>query len=308
MKRVGVICGGSGSSKFARAFANYAGQNLEYDLGYVVNVADDYWYHSLYVCPDVDIITHALAGNLDVSKGWGVASDSFSGKQFLSKISDSPEWFSLGDSDSALCLRRAELMKKGWRLSTVTDYFRGCFEIKSPIIPATDDPVTTYFRTASGLMHLQQFWVKNKALPDTNEIEYVGLESATPNPDALSYISEFAIICPANPVTSILPTIRLKKVEKQLIKSRVVGISPFVGNNPFSGPAAKLMSLINVEANSFGVASLYSRVLKLFFVHVSEEPQIISRIRDLGIECIKTNIMMDESSSQAIAGEIMNSL
>ena len=190
----------------------------------------------------------------------------------------------------------------------MTEYFRSCFNIKSQIIPVTNDPVTTYFRTSSGLMHLQQFWVKNKALPHTHEIVYVGLESATPNPSALKYMTEFAIICPANPVTSILPTIRMRQIEKLLLKSKVVGISPFVGNNPFSGPAAKLMSLINFEANSFGVASLYSRILKLFFVHKSEEPKIVSRIRDLGIECVKTNIMMDDHSSQAIAQEIMNSL
>ncbi len=308
MKRVGLVCGGSGSSKFARAFYNYAQQVSGYDVGHIVNVADNYWYHGLYVCPVGDIIPHALAVTFYLSQGGGVDSDTFFGKQFLSKISSSPEWFTLGDSDSALCQRRAELLKKGWTISAITDFFRKSFAIKNSIIPSTDDPVMTFFRTAAGFMPLQQFWIKNKALPKTSEIVYLGLELATPNSAALSYVSESAIICPANPVTSILPTVLMKKFKKFLSKSHVVGISPFVGNNPFSGPAAKLMSIIGAEPNSFGVASLYSQFLKVFFVDVSEESIVLSRIRDLGIECVRTNITMIAGSSQAISKEIMDAI
>jgi LPPG:FO 2-phospho-L-lactate transferase len=308
LKRVGIICGGSGSSKFASAFSDHSREDLELDLGLIANVADNYWYHGLYVCPDVDIITHALAGNLDTSKGWGVASDTFTGQQAYSKMSDAPEWFNLGDFDSALCQRRTELMKNGWTLSTVTDYFCNTFKIKHKIIPSTDDSVQTFMMTTSGLMHLQQYWVEHGALPEAKQILCLGSEVAKPNPAAISYISQFAIICPANPVTSILPSIRITGMEKVLKKSRVVAISPFVGDKPFSGPATKLMSVIGVEPSSLGVARLYQSFLKLFILDTQEDSQIVSSIKDLGIECVRTNTRVNENSRLSVAREIMGLL
>ncbi|MHB2036455.1 MAG: 2-phospho-L-lactate transferase [Nitrososphaerales archaeon] len=306
MKRVGIICGGSGSSKFATAFSKYA--NSEFDLGYITNVADNYWYHGLYVCPDIDIITHALAENLDTSKGWGVASDTLTGNRTLSRLSRSSEWFTLGDSDAALCLRRTELMKKGWSLSAITEYLRNSLQIRHRIIPATDDSVMTFIKTAVGLMHLQQYWVKHKAEPEATAIEYVGLKKAKPNPSATSYLSDYAIICPANPVTSVLPTISMKLTEKSLKKSRVIAISPFVGNKPFSGPAARMMSAIGMEPSSFGVAKLYSKFLKVFLVDTEEDSKSVARIKDIGIECVKTNTAINENSRQSVAMEIMSLL
>ncbi|HVB11502.1 MAG TPA: 2-phospho-L-lactate transferase [Nitrososphaerales archaeon] len=306
MKRVGIICGGSGSSKFATAFSKYADSEL--DLGFIANVADNYWYHGLYVCPDVDIITHALAEKLDTSKGWGVASDTLTGKKVLSELSQSSEWFTLGDSDAALCLRRTELMKKGWSLSAITEYLRNSLQIRHPIIPATDDPVMTFIKTAVGLMHLQQYWVKYKAEPEATAIEYVGLKKAKPNPSAISYLSNYTIICPANPVTSVMPTISMKLIEKALKKSRVVAISPFVGDKPFSGPAARMISAIGIEPSSFGVAKLYSTFLKLFLVDTKEDSKSVTKIKDLGIECIRTNTTINENSRQSVAMEIMSSL
>ncbi len=307
MKRVGVITGGSGSSKFATAFSDFS-KNSDMDFGFITNVADNYWYHGLYVCPDVDIITHALAGDLDVSKGWGVASDTFTARDILSKLSITGEWFSLGDSDSALCQRRTDLMKMGWSLSSVTAYFNRLLKIVHPIIPATNDFVMTFMGTKAGMMHLQQYWVKHKALPEINQIAYLGLEAAAANKTAISFLSDYVIICPANPVTSILPTILLKKVKGVLRKSKVVAISPFVGGQAYSGPATKMMAAISLEPNSFGVASLYSSFLKIFVVDSAEESNQVARIKDLEIECVRTNTRIDKISRDSMSREILNLL
>ena len=308
MKRIGVVCGGSGSSKFARAMANYSERRKEKaDLGFVANVGDNYWFHGLYVCPDVDILVYSLSGLLDRSKGWGIKSDGFRMKKMLSKLTGE-EWFGLGDSDAAFSIRRTELMNKGWKLSSVTDYYCKALGIKYRVMPATDNSVITYIQTKEGRMHLQEYWVKHKGRPEVTDVEYSGIGTATPNENAIKYLSDYVFICPANPVTSILPTIRIKKIQSALKKSKVLAISPFIGEKPFSGPAGKLMKALGLEADSFGVASLYSQFLKIMLVDKSEDQTIVKKIKELGIECVKTNTKIESSSDESrIAKEVLES-
>ncbi|MDG6905313.1 MAG: YvcK family protein [Nitrososphaerota archaeon] len=308
MKRVGVICGGSGSSKFANAFSDYSNEKEELDLGFITNVADNFWYHDLYVCPDVDIIIHALAGNLDMMRGWGVSGDTFTAQDLFSRVRKEKEWFNLGDFDSALCRQRSELLKSGWKLSTVTDHFCKIFKINHRIIPSTDDVEVTFVLTNSGMMHLQQYWVEHKGIPKVKSVSNFGATYAKASTTAISYVSPFTIICPANPVTSIMPCIRLSGLREALKKTRVIAISPFVGDKPFSGPAAQLMCAAGFEPNSLGVARLYSAFLDLLILDSNEDRKVFSKIRDLGIECIMTNTRIDEDSKMTIAEGIMNSL
>lgn len=308
MKRLGVICGGSGSSKFASAFAKRATVDSSFDLAYITNVADNYWYHGLYVCPDVDIIMHALSGQLDSSKGWGITSDTYDNSEMLSTLANAKEWFALGCIDSAFCQRRTELMKRGWRLSSITNMFCRKLGIRWPVIPATDDEITTFVRTRLGLMHLQQYWVKHKATPDPLEVICYGQNKASANPKSLQYLKDYAILCPANPITSVSPTTGLPETRKVLMKSRVVAISPFVGDEVFSGPAAKFMMATGVEPNSLSVAKMYSSFVKLFVIDSSESKATEVKITNLGIECYKTNIRLTPTNSRNFASEIMNIL
>ena len=140
------------------------------------------------------------------------------------------------------------------------------------------------------------------------DVEYSGIGTATPNQNAIKYLSDYVFICPANPVTSILPTIRIKKIQSALKKSKAVAISPFIGEKPFSGPAGKLMKALGLEADSFGVASLYSQFLKIMLVDKSEDQTIVKKIKELGIECVKTNTKIESSSDESrIAKEVLES-
>jgi LPPG:FO 2-phospho-L-lactate transferase len=208
-------------------------------------------------------------------------------------------WFGLGDSDLALCYRRTELLNQGWKLSKVTEYFRERLQIKEEIIPASDESVQTYIQTNTGRMHLQEFWVKNRGEPEVLNVEYSGLPRARPVPKLFDAISGKVVILPANPISSILPTLNLQRVREKLRHSTsAIAISPFLGSRPFSGPAAKFMKAKKVECSSFGVAKLYSDFLKIFLVHSSEDVSVINRIKDLGVECIKTNIIMQNRNDQ----------
>lgn len=303
-----MICGGSGSSKFASSFAQYLSSDSTSDIGFISNVADNYWYHGLYVCPDVDIIMHSLSGQLDTSKGWGISSDTFDNQKVHSTLSNQKEWFSLGSLDSAYSQRRTELIRHGWRLSSIMKMFCERQGIKWPVIPATDDEMTTFVRTRMGLMHLQQYWVKYKAAFDPVEVVCQGQINARANPVSLDYLTHQVIICPANPITSISPTIGISDIRSKLKTSNVVAISPFVGDKVFSGPASKLMAVAGVEPNSLGVAKLYASFLKLLIIDAQEDNKLEDEISDIGIECYKTNIRIDPNNSRSFAKEIMGIL
>ncbi|MDA4131220.1 MAG: 2-phospho-L-lactate transferase CofD family protein, partial [Thaumarchaeota archaeon] len=261
--KLGVICGGSGSSKLAGAVARYPPELDREKIRFVANVADNFWYHGLFVCPDVDIVTFALSNLLDQSKGWGLQTDTLVSRRQISDLGISEEWFSLGDKDFAFSIKRAELLKKGWTLSSVTNYFCKAVKTAFSVVPATDDFLQSFIRTAQGLMHLQEYWVKKRAGLEPLGINYVGLSTAILTTTAAEACSNNVLICPGNPMTSILPIVNLRGFRKKLSCSKVIGISPFLGDKPFSGPAARLMKAEKIEPNSFGVAKLYSDFLKI---------------------------------------------
>ena len=263
----------------------------------------------MLVCPDIDIITYALSDQLDTQKGWGILNDGYLAKLAFSQTGGSPEWFTLGDRDLAICLRRTELLHEGWSLSSITRKLGSSLRATFPVIPSTDDPVQTFVKTHEGLIHLQEYWVKNGARFEAAGVEYVGINRARPTDQCLKYFDGPVLICPANPVTSILPTLSLKGVVSRLKKSKVVAVSPFVGDKPFSGPAGKMMNAVGLDANSLGVAELYSEFLNLLFVDKNEDSAIVSEINDRGIECIKTNIRItSEFDGKSIAMELMAAL
>lgn len=288
-RKIGVISGGSGSSKFVGALEKFLPSH-SLKPQYVANVGDNFWHYGLYICPDVDILMYTLSGRLDDRKGWGIKYDSFNFVKSYSLLYPDEAWFNLGDSDLALCLRRTELLRGGWKLSKITEHFRRLFGIDSPIIPATDDSVQTFIGTKNGSMHLQEFWVKNKGEPEVTRIYYSELSKAKPNAAVRDALSGKVLILPANPVSSVLPTINLPHVRSFLKEaSSVVAISPFVGSEPFSGPASKFMRALGVESSSYGVAVLYHEFLRILLVHIHEETKVMEKIKGMGIECIRTN-------------------
>jgi LPPG:FO 2-phospho-L-lactate transferase len=308
-RNLAIICGGSGSSKFVSALTSFSDSSL-FRPFFIANVADNFWHYGLYICPDVDILMYCLAGRLDVKKGWGIKGDTSNFLRAYSSLYPREAWFNLGDADLALSLRRTELISQGWKLTRITEYFCKIFQIKFAVIPATDDNVQTFIKTRNGTMHLQEFWAKNKGKPTVLEIEPRGASKAKPAKNLLRVPMDRVLILPANPVSSILPTIKLRGMKDKLRKARtVIAISPFLGNEPFSGPAAKFMHALGFEPSSFGVAKLYSDFLKILLVDSTERTSVVEKVRNLGIECIRTNIrMMSPRDKKRIASEISNLL
>jgi LPPG:FO 2-phospho-L-lactate transferase len=284
-----VIAGGTGSIKLVRGLYSIAR-----DLTVICNVADNMWLHGLYICPDVDTMIYGLAGLLDLRRGWGIKKDSFG---FLEQIVllGEPAWFKLGDRDLATHLIRTNLLKNGKNLTEITDWMRKKYSIHAKIVPATDSPVETKIITDGGEMHIQEYWVREKAKRAVSGIKYSGIECARVNPRAIQALkrSELIIIAPANPITSIGPTLAMKSLKKNLSseKTKIIAVSPIIGSNAVSGPAVKYMNALNLKISPLGVAEYYSEFITKFVISKSDR-NLSKPISKLGIKVYETDIVM----------------
>ena len=64
-----VLTGGTGGAKFVEGLRQVASAQ---ELTFIVNTGDDLEWWGLYVSPDLDSITYAMAGLLSKERGWGV--------------------------------------------------------------------------------------------------------------------------------------------------------------------------------------------------------------------------------------------
>ncbi len=280
--KVVLLAGGTGSAKLIRGF-----KNLPVDLTVVSNVGDNFWTYGVYVCPDIDVATYALAGTGDREKGWGIAGDTF---HVLSRLSElgTETWFKLGDADLAVCLARTELLRRGKTLTEATVAVCGALGVRAAVLPASDHPIETHVVTPRGVLHLQEFWVRDRGRPRVLDVRYGGARRASPTKEVTSAISEAdrIVICPANPVTSIGPMLAVPGFSRLLSMApgRKVALSPMDGAGPFSGPAGKFLKAKGVRQDSVGVASLYARFVDSIVVSASDSGMGGS-IRGLGVEC-----------------------
>ena len=89
------------------------------DLTIIGNTGDDAEIWGLHVSPDLDTLTYALAGRLDVARGWGLAGETFGCLEAMVDLGGET-WFNLGDRDLATHLVRTRLLREGQPLSAVT--------------------------------------------------------------------------------------------------------------------------------------------------------------------------------------------
>jgi LPPG:FO 2-phospho-L-lactate transferase len=284
-----VLAGGTGSVKVIRGFVAQ-----ESKVNVISNVGDNYWMHGLYVCPDIDTIVYGLADLLDQEKGWGIKKDTFN---FLRQMEVFGEdtWFRIGDRDAATNLIRTNMLKNGKNLSDITKWMCEKFAVQANVIPVTDNSIETRITTNKGELHLQEYWVKHRGLDPVEGIQYIGADKARPNPEAINAIhdADMVILAPGNPLTSIGPMLQIKGIRKELskIKRKVVAISPLIGENAISGPAAKYMQAAGIESNAYGLAKMYSDVCSNIIVDTKDKA-LVKKIQSLDMKVYETKITM----------------
>ena len=301
-----VLAGGTGSVKLVRGLVSQ-----EPKVNVISNVGDNYWLYGLYVCPDIDTIIYGLADLLDQEKGWGIKKDTFN---FLRQMEVFGEetWFGVVDRDAATHLIRTNMLKNGKNLSDITKWMAEKFAVNANIIPVTDNSVETRISTDKGEVHLQEYWVKHRGRDKIEGIQYIGAEKARPNPEAINAIqdAEMVILAPGNPLTSIGPMLQIKGIRKELskIKKKVVAVSPLIGDDAISGPAAKYMQAAGIESNAYGLAKMYSDVCSKVVVDAKDKT-LSKKIESLDMKVYETKITMkNKISEDALANFILKQI
>jgi LPPG:FO 2-phospho-L-lactate transferase len=258
-----VLSGGTGTPKLLFGLKALLEPS---ELSVVVNTADDIWISGNLVSPDLDTVLYTLAGIVDKTRWWGIGGDSFRTSEHLRKLG-SCELLALGDMDRAVHIFRSELLRKGESLTRATQLLARALGVEHKVIPMSNDPVSTMITTTEGEMHFQEFWVERRGEPDVVSLRYKGIEDARPSPDFIDLFrrEETVLIGPSNPVTSIGPILALPGVRNLMEEMRVVAVSPFVGDKPVSGPAARFMRASGIPADDQGVAAILGRI-DLFIV------------------------------------------
>ena len=233
------------------------------DFSVIVNVGDDEAIYGVLVSADVDTVTYTLAG-IEGSQGWGIADDSFIVMDQLADLGVDTS-FRLGDRDLAVCLYRTQELARGASLTAVTESLAKRLGAGPAVLPASDDPIRTRIRTATGeWLSFQEYFVRRGHQDPVTAVTFAGADSASLTPaagDALAR-ADLVIIAPSNPPLSIWPILAIPGVRAALAsKPRVVAISPLFGGNALKGPADRVMADLGLPPGTGGVLEAYDGVI-----------------------------------------------
>ena len=303
-----VLTGGTGGAKLVEGLAAVTDPA---ELTVVCNTGDDSVFHGLYVAPDVDTITYTLAGLSDSDKGWGIKDDTFVVLEQLRRLGEEV-WFNLGDRDLATHVVRTRLLRQGRKLSEVTDQIRRSLNVRSTILPMSDERVETWIRTADGEIPFQEYFVKQRWAPDVLGVHFAGAENSRPASGILDSFdrADAIIVAPSNPVTSIGPILAVPEIRRALQHSDapVLAVSPLIGTAAISGPADKLMIACGRPPSVLGVAACYADFLDTIVV-ANEDRNMASAIEKLGIRVVPAEIRMPSPEAKKnLAQTILNGL
>ena len=303
--RVTALAGGTGAAKLLRGLAACVGPG---ELSVVGNTGDDTEVWGLHVSPDLDTVTYALAGLLDVPRGWGRADETFRCLESMAALGAST-WFSLGDRDLAVHLTRTAALRAGQPLSTVTGRLTAQLGVAARLLPMSDDPVRTIVRTTEGRLTFQEYFVRDKALGEVVAVDYEGAASARPAPGVLAAIAEadVVVVCPSNPVTSVGPILAVPGIVAALTAARtIVGVSPIVGGAPVSGPAGRLMRARGLDVSPLGVAAAYAPWLGALLID-PRDTDAAPALERSGVRAVVTDVMMtDRAREVALARRVLD--
>jgi LPPG:FO 2-phospho-L-lactate transferase len=305
-----VLSGGVGGAKLALGLARVVdGERLVI----VANTGDDFVHLGLYVSPDLDSITYALAGVVNPETGWGRAEETWS---FLAALAElgGDSWFRLGDKDLAVHVLRTLRLAQGATLSEVAAQLAGALGVKARVVPMSDDPVRTIVLTERGELSFQDYLVRLRAEPVVTGFRYEGAARARVGPALLRALSDpelaGVVVCPSNPYVSIGPILAVPGVEQRLRALRVplVAVSPIVGGEAVKGPAAKMMRELGVPASALEIARSYSaRGILGGFVLDRADAALEAEVARLGVRTLVTRTVMRSLEDKiALAREVVD--
>ena len=296
--RVVTLAGGTGAAKLLRGLATCVPAR---DLTVIGNTGDDTTVWGLAISPDLDTVTYALAGMLDVERGWGLAGETFHCLAAMA-AHGADTWFNLGDRDLATHLTRTRALGEGQPLSAVTARLAADFGVAARILPMSDDPVRTMIRTSGGRLTFQEYFVREKALVDVLGVDYDGAASARPAPGVVEALrtADVVVVCPSNPVTSVGPILAVPGIVDALraTAAPIVGVSPIVGGAAVSGPAGALMRVRGLAVSPVGVAAAYAPWLRRLLIDPRDQ-MCVPDLARAGVEAVLADVVMTSRAHEA---------
>ena len=256
-----ALAGGIGAARFLRGLVQVVPAEA---LTVVANTGDDLRLHGLHISPDLDTIAYTLGGGVHPVQGWGRADERRTVSTELAERYREPSWFTLGDRDLATHLLRTGMLADGATLSQVTARIAAAWELPLRLLPMTDDRVATLVDTVDGrTLHLQEWWVGERAKPDVAAVRLDDADRARPAPGVLEAIAgaTAVVLCPSNPVVSIGTILQVPGIREALRDATVVGVSPIVGGRVVRGMADRLLPAVGADVSAAGVAALYADIL-----------------------------------------------
>jgi len=266
-----VLTGGTGGAKFVEGLRQVA--PIE-DLTFIVNTGDDLEWWGLYVSPDLDSITYAMAGLLSRERGWGVKGDTFYCLQAMGELAE-PMWFHVGDRDLAIHLVRSKLLAQGKTLTEVTTEICQKLGVQARILPMSNSRVETRVTTPVGELSFQEYFVQRWYQDPVSAVRFAGASEAEPAPGVIEAIQSAStiIVAPSNPVTSIGPILAVPGIRTALreTSARIAAVSPLVGSAAVSGPAGVLMAAQGLPVSIAGIAQAYGDFLDLLMADLRDQ-------------------------------------
>ncbi len=291
------LSGGTGTPKLLRGMQKVMDRH---EISVIVNTAEDIWISGNHISPDVDTVMYLFAGILNTDTWWGVRNDTFTTHDEITRLGVD-EFIAIGDLDRAVHVARGDMIRNGMRLTNATKILCDRFGVRENVLPMTDTEVTTQVRTELGLIHFQEYWIRAKGKIGIQEVMRSFTVPPVATDECLAAIetSEAVVIGPSNPITSILPILSCDGMKDALKDKFVIAVSPFIGEEPISGPAGALMRAAGFEPGSIGTFNCYDGLVDLFVQDVRDPFEVDHSVRF-------DTLMTDEEKSVALAREMID--
>jgi LPPG:FO 2-phospho-L-lactate transferase len=294
-KNIVALSGGVGGAKMVDGLA---GVLTPPELTVIVNVADDFEWFGLTVCPDVDTIVYTLAGVENPSTGWGINEDTFACLEALQKLG-APSWFRVGDRDLATHLARSRWLWEGIPLTEAVQRLCKTYGVQQRVLPATDDALRTIVETDAGDLEFQEYFVRLHFEPEVRGFHWKGQATASASEAVLSAIAtaDLVVICPSNPFVSIDPILVLPGVRDAISARPCIAVSPLIAGKAVKGPAEKMFRELGRKPSAYEVAMEYRGLLKGFILDQSDHVES-GPIADLGMQVFAADTRMTDRAAR----------
>ena len=303
-----VLCGGVGGSRFVRALASVVPAE---QITAIINTADDEWFHGLYVSPDPDIVTYALAGEVDEERGWGLRGDTFRWLESIRRFGHET-WFQIGDRDLATHLHRTRLMREGVPFHDIVADIARSFGVGVRLLPMSNEAVHTIVETDAGDRRFQEYLVKHHASEGVRGVRFSGIHEAQPAPGVLEAIAsaDAVLFAPSNPIGSILPILSVAGIREAIRSTSVrrAAVSPIIAGRSLQPPAEQMMAGMGYGVDVTGVARFYDGLIDTLVIDEADRNRT-RELEGMGPRVLVTpTVMRDEAARTALARSVLEFL